>query len=58
MHRVSPNLILISLSGIKDILDLDNISIDHFIIKQLYEICALRLVVHDISSEEVISLFI
>lgn len=56
MHRLSPNIAIISLYGIKDILDSDNISIEHFIIKQLYEICTIRHILPDISDNSVYDL--
>lgn len=39
--------------GIPEILKDDNISVEHFIIKQLYEICAIRHLMNDISSDDV-----
>lgn len=53
MHRISNNCVVISLYGIAEILKADNISIEHFIIKQLYEICAVKHLVKDISSDDV-----
>lgn len=53
MHRINANCVVISLYGIPDILKADNISIEHFIIKQLYEICAIKHLMSDISSDDV-----
>lgn len=53
MHRVSEKCVVISLYGIADILKEDAISVEHFIIKQLYEICAIRHLMKDLSSDEV-----
>lgn len=53
MHRVNDKCVVISLCGISDILKSDNISIEHFIIKQLYEICAIRHIISDLSSDDV-----
>ena len=41
MHRINDKCIVISLHGIAEILSQDNISVEHFIIKQIYEISAL-----------------
>lgn len=53
MHRVSEKCVVISLYGIADILKADAISLEHFIIKQLYEICAIRHLMKDLSSDDV-----
>lgn len=53
MHRIGNNCVVISLSGIPEILEKDNISVENFIIKQIYEICAIKNLVNDISSEDV-----
>jgi hypothetical protein len=55
MHRVSDNCVIISLYEISNILIRDQISIENFIIKQLYEIYALKCIAGDLSSEEVYS---
>lgn len=53
MHRIGAKCAVISLYGIPEILKDDNISVEHFIIKQLYEICAIRHLMNDISSDDV-----
>lgn len=53
MHRINEKCVVISLFGIPEILELDNISIENFILKQIYEICAIRNLVNDISSDDV-----
>lgn len=53
MHRVSDKCVVISLYGIADILKAYAISLEHFIIKQLYEICAIRHLMKDLSSDDV-----
>lgn len=53
MHRISNNCVVISLFGIVDILQIDNIAVEHFIIKQLYEICAIKHILNDIASDDV-----
>ena len=53
MHRIGAKCAVISLYGIPEILKEDNISVEHFIIKQLYEICAIRHLMNDISSDDV-----
>lgn len=53
MHRISDKCVVISLYGIADILKTDSISVEHFIIKQLYEICAIRHLINDLSSDDV-----
>ena len=53
MHRINDKCFAISLYGITDILKSDNVSIEHFIIKQLYEICAIRLLISDLSSNDI-----
>ena len=52
MHRIGSGKIGISLYGINEILHSENISTENFIIKHLYEICALSLIV-GIDSDEV-----
>jgi hypothetical protein len=56
MHRISDNCVVISLYGISEILEKDHISIENFIIKQIYEICAIKYLVSDISSDDVYAL--
>ncbi|PKP20336.1 MAG: hypothetical protein CVU05_09375 [Bacteroidetes bacterium HGW-Bacteroidetes-21] len=53
MHRISNNCVVISLYGIPEILEIDNISTENFILKQIYEICAIKYLVKDISSSDV-----
>ncbi|ADQ78683.1 hypothetical protein Palpr_0524 [Paludibacter propionicigenes WB4] len=53
MHRVGGNCVIISLYEISDILIRDQISMENFITKQLYEICALKYLAGDLSSDEV-----
>lgn len=53
MHRINGKSVIISLYGIKDILTTENISIENFILKQLYEISAISCLVNDISSDDV-----
>jgi len=56
IHRISNKCVIISLYGIADILKSNNISIEHFIIKQLYEICAMRHLTNDLLSDDVYKL--
>ena len=53
MHRINPECAVISLYGIPDILKADNIAIEHFIIKQLYEICAIKHLMSNIYEDDV-----
>ena len=53
LHRISDNSAVISLYGIADILKTDNISIEHFVIKQIYEMCAIKHLIKDLSSNDV-----
>ena len=53
MHRISNKCVVISLYGITDILKPENISIEHFIIRQLYEICAIKYMINDLLSDDV-----
>ena len=53
MHRVTNKTAVISLYGIKDILDENNISVDHFILKQLYELCVIKHILPDISDDSI-----
>ena len=55
MHRISEKSAIISLYGIADILKTDNISIEHFVIKQIYELCAIKHLIKDLSSDDVYS---
>lgn len=51
MHRVAPNVAVVSLYGIFEILSRRDISIDYFVLKQIYEICAIRHLMKDISND-------
>lgn len=53
MHRIGKDCVVISLYGIPEILGLKNISTENFIIKQLYELCAIKCLIKDISSDDV-----
>ena len=53
MHRIGDNCVAISLYGISNILNADNISIENFILKQIYEICAIKCLLKDFSDNEV-----
>jgi len=53
MKRLSRNRIVISLFGINDILNQKSISIENFILKQIYEICALSFLFDDIATDDV-----
>jgi hypothetical protein len=56
MHRVSTSCVLISLYGIDDLLAKESISIENFILKQLYEIFAIKCLMSDISSNDIYSI--
>jgi hypothetical protein len=47
MHRLNENRVGVSLYGITEILEMENIPIENFVIKQLYEICALNLITNN-----------
>jgi len=53
MHRLGNNCVGISLYGITEILEIENISIENFIIKLFYEICALSLITDISNNDEV-----
>lgn len=53
LHRVGSNCAVLSLYGIKDILREGSISIENFILKQVYEIVAISLMFDDISTDEI-----
>ncbi|MBI9066934.1 MAG: hypothetical protein JEZ09_06555 [Salinivirgaceae bacterium] len=53
LHRINKKCGVISLNGIEDILRKESISLENFIIKQIYEIVALTHLVGDMSSDEV-----
>jgi hypothetical protein len=55
MHRIANNCVGISLYGINDILLTDNIPIETFIIRQIYEIYAFSLI-GNISSDKIYNL--
>lgn len=56
IHRLNNNCAAISLYGINDILSPKHISIENFVLKQIYEICALKRLINDFSSTEVYSI--
>lgn len=56
IHRLSDNCAAISLYGINDILSPKHISIENFILKQVYEICALKRLISDFTSTDVYSI--
>lgn len=56
MHRIGTNCVVISLYGISEILELEHISIENFVIRQLYEVCAIKCLISDISSDNVYEL--
>jgi hypothetical protein len=53
LHRLSKNCAALSLHRINDILKYDGISMENFILKQIYEICALNYLVDDFGTNEV-----
>jgi hypothetical protein len=53
IHRLSNNCAVLSLYGISEILNQAGISMENFILKQIYEVCALMSLVTDVSSSEV-----
>ena len=53
MHRVGGNCVAISLFGIPEILNIENISVENFIIKQIYEICAIKYLLKEISDDDI-----
>ncbi len=53
MHRLSNNCVGLSLYGITDILRCEGISMENFILKQIYEICALNYLVEGLSTDDV-----
>lgn len=53
MHRIGDNCLTISLYDIPEILMRKNISVENFIIKQIYEICAFKYLFKDISTDEI-----
>lgn len=57
MHRVGENCVVILLYGILEILNLKQISVENFVIRQLYGICAAKYLVNDSLGEEVYELF-
>lgn len=52
MHRIGVNCAVLSLYGIANILRTENISIENFIINQLYCTCAIKNLLTDFSSSE------
>lgn len=53
MHRIGTNCVVISLYGIPEILGLEHISVENFVIRQLYEVCAIKHLTSDISNDDV-----
>ena len=53
LHRLSDNCVALSVYGIKEILNSESISIENFIIKQIYECFALKVLVKDFDSNDV-----
>ena len=53
VHQINENRVGISLYGITEILKTENISIENFIIKQLYAVCALSLIANISDDNEV-----
>ncbi len=53
LHRLPNNCVALSVYGIKEILNSENISIENFIIKQIYELYALKQLVSQFDSDEV-----
>ena len=53
MFRTEKKCVGISLYGIPEILQIENIPIENFIIKQIYEICALSFIYTEISDDNV-----
>lgn len=53
LHRLSENCVGLSIYGIKEILNSENISIENFIIKQFYELYSLKKLVVHFASDEV-----
>lgn len=53
MHRIGNNCVVISLCDIPEILEKEKISTENFILKQIYEICAIKNLVNDIASDDV-----
>jgi hypothetical protein len=56
MHRATSNCVVISLYGINDILAKDNISIENFVLKQIYEIYTMKCICDDIESMDALSI--
>lgn len=56
MHRIGSNCVVVSLHGISDLLSRESISMDNFILKQIYEASALKCLFKNISTDEVYSL--
>jgi hypothetical protein len=56
MHRIGSNCVVVSLHGISDLLSREFISMDNFIVKQIYEASALKCLFKIISTDDVYSL--
>ncbi len=56
LHRLNENCVAISIYEIKEILSNENISIENFIIKQIYEVYSLKNLVTNFASKEVYSI--
>ena len=56
LHRLSNNCVAVSVYGIKEILNSENISIENFIVKQIYELFALKSLVQNFESNDVYSI--
>lgn len=56
LHRIDDNKALISLYGIKEILQSEMISLENFILKQFYEIAAIKHLFSDLISDDVYKL--
>lgn len=53
MHRINSKCAILSLFGIKEILQKEDISLENFIIQQIYRTCAIRCIFNDISTDDV-----
>lgn len=56
LHRLNDNCVGMSIHGIKEILNSENISVENFIIKQFYELYSLKKLVTNFASDEVYSI--
>ena len=53
MHRINSKCAILSLYGIKEILQKEDISLESFIIQQIYRTCAIRCIVNDMSTKDI-----